>query len=90
MKHMLIAAFGLVALTACTTASTVEPIPGSIIYGGQPRTKLTKAPVGSTFSHGFTTNQGQHAVETYRIAPNRDLQLIDRHIWQDVPDFGGN
>jgi hypothetical protein len=88
MKRMIIVFFGLMALSACSTASTFEPIPGSIIYGGQPRTKLTKAPVGSTFTHGFTNQSGQHVVETYRIAPNRDLQLIDRQIWQDIPGFG--
>lgn len=35
----------ILALTGCTTAAPdVEPIPGSITYGGQPRTKLTKSP----------------------------------------------
>lgn len=88
MKKIVIAVVGLMALSACTTASTLEPIPGSIIYRGQPRTKLTKSPIGSTFNHSFTNDLGQHVVETYRIAPNRDLQLIDRHIWQDIPGFG--
>ena len=87
-KKLIIAALGLLALAACTTAAPLDPIPGSIIYGGQPRTKLTKSPIGSTFSHGFTNDRGQHVVETYRIAPNRDLELIDRHIVQDIPGFG--
>ena len=40
----IVLAFGLVG---CTAASALEPVPGSIIYKGQPRTKLTKAPIGS-------------------------------------------
>lgn len=39
-----IAIMMVLALTGCTTAPDVEPIPGSITYGGQPRTKLTKSP----------------------------------------------
>ena len=37
-----IAIMMVLALTGCTTAAPdVEPVPGSITYGGQPRTKLT-------------------------------------------------
>lgn len=80
------------ALTGCTTAGPggyvdpapyVEPIPGSIIYRGQPRTKLTKSPIGSTFSHEFRIDGSTRAVETYRIAPDRSLELIDRRIIRD-------
>lgn len=74
-----------VALASCTTAQGVEPIPGSITYGGQPRTKLTKSPVGSTFSHDFTMTDGRLALETYRIEPDRSLTLIDRRIVSDFP-----
>ncbi len=76
----------VVALASCTTApSTVEPIPGSIIYGGQPLDKLTKSPIGSTFSHDFNLGDGRRAYETYRIAPDRSLILMNRVIMSDVP-----
>ena len=75
------------ALASCTTATTttVEPIPGSIIYGGQPRTKLTKSPIGSILSHDFRMGDGRRAYETYRIAPDRSLILMNRVIMSDVP-----
>lgn len=76
----------VLALASCTTgASAVEPIPGSITYGGQPRTKLTKSPVGSTFSHEFVMQDGRRAHETYRIEPDRSLTLLDREIISDPP-----
>lgn len=70
---------GLMMLSSCTTAAgTIEPIPGSITYGGQPRTKLTKSPIGSTFPHRFIDNRGDSWQETYRVAPDRSLELIAR------------
>ena len=66
------------ALSGCA-ASALEPIPGSITYSGQPRTKLTKAPVGSTFEHTFRDQFGDRYVETYRIAPDRSLELVSRY-----------
>lgn len=75
----------LAGLASCTTAYTVEPIPGSITYGGQPRTKLTKSPVGSTFTHDFIMTDGRRAYETYRIEPDRSLTLLNREIISDVP-----
>ncbi len=75
----------LAALASCTTAYTVEPIPGSITYGGQPRTKLTKSPVGSTLNHDFITTDGRRAFETYRIEPDRSLTLLNREILSDLP-----
>lgn len=65
------------ALAGCTAAK-LEPVPGSIIYNGQPRTKLMKAPVGSTFDHRFRDQFGDEYMETYRIAPDRSLDLISR------------
>lgn len=74
-------------LASCTTAgSGVEPIPGSITYGGQPKTRLTKAPVGSTFNHEFRTGNGRLALETYRIEPDRSLTLLNREIISDYPE----
>ena len=75
----------LLLLTACSTdggsaGGDLAPIPGSITYGGQPRTKLSKAPVGSTFEHIFRDNLGRRVEETYRIQPDRSLLLIHRHV----------
>lgn len=64
-------------LTSCATAE-IEPIPGSITYGGQPRTKLTKSPAGSTFSHTFRGEGGYRWNETYQIQPDRSLKIISR------------
>ena len=80
-----VTALGL-ALPGCTAVSsnysgyTVEPIPGSITYRGQPRTKLTKSPIGSTFKHDFRGDDGTRVVETYQIQPDRSLRIVDRRI----------
>jgi hypothetical protein len=66
------------ALSGCAP-STLEPIRGSITYSGQPRTKLTKSPIGSTFDHKFIGPGGDQYVETYRIAPDRSLELLSRY-----------
>lgn len=83
-------ALALPVLSACTTAADpgVQPIPGSITYGGQPRTRLTKAPVGSTFSHLLTDEYGRQAEEIYRIEPDRSLTLLSRRRIE-VDDFSG-
>lgn len=83
MPHMrTLTAFALAAvlLSGCTTAASpaLEPIPGSITYKGQPRTKLTKSPIGSTFEHRFRDALGHEYVERYRIRPDRSLEIIDR------------
>ncbi|CAK7256028.1 MULTISPECIES: hypothetical protein [unclassified Shinella] len=75
------------ALTGCTAASALEPIPGSIIYKGQPRTKLMKAPIGSTFEHRFRDRFGDEYMEVYRIAPDRSLELLSRRRI-DIVEFG--
>jgi hypothetical protein len=71
-------------LASCTTPE-VEPIPGSITYGGQPRTKLTKSPIGSVVHNSFRTVTGV-AYETYIIQPDRSLKLIRREIRSDFFD----
>ncbi len=77
----------VLALASCTsTVSSVEPIPGSITYGGQPHGRLTKAPAGSTMSHSFRTGDGRLALETYRIEPDRSLTLLRREIISDYPE----
>ena len=70
-----------ICLAGCSTSaggSYPEPIPGSITYGGQPRSKLTKAPVGSWFHHRFTDQYGRTVEETYVIQPDRSLLLTSR------------
>ncbi|MBX5168560.1 hypothetical protein HJB84_01595 [Rhizobium sp. NZLR1b] len=80
--------FGLVfavILTGCTTgagdyaSAGLAPIPGSITYHGQPRTKLTKSPVGSSFPHSFTDQWGRQVEEIYIIRPDRSLLIAERH-----------
>jgi hypothetical protein len=68
----------VLVLASCTTAPELEPLPGSITYGGQPRTKLTKSPIGSTFSHTFHDHRGNYWSETYQIQPDRSLKIISR------------
>jgi hypothetical protein len=78
MKNLISSCAILVALASCTPYY-VEPIPGSITYGGrQPRTKLTKAPIGSTFTNQIMDETGRMAIETYRIEPDRSLTLVRR------------
>lgn len=80
-----IAILMVLALAGCATAAPdVEPIPGSITYGGQPRTKLTKAPVGSIVPHQFFDNFGHRVYETYVIEPDRSLRLVGRRIDYDI------
>ncbi|WP_416406939.1 hypothetical protein [Agrobacterium rosae] len=82
---------GLVfVLAGCTTTispSSYEPIPGSITYNGQPRTKLTKSPIGSTFTHNFRRFDDR-VIETYQIQPDRSLKIIDRRIVRDWSFLG--
>ncbi|WP_117191772.1 hypothetical protein [Rhizobium terrae] len=61
----------------------IEPIPGSITYRGQPRTRLTKAPVGSIVPHEFRNELGQRVDETYIIQPDRSLKLVSRRVYRD-------
>ncbi|MCM2474458.1 hypothetical protein HGO38_13335 [Rhizobium sp. CG5] len=83
-KTLLVAALTL-SLAGCSagtvnSARELEPIPGSITYNGQPRTKLTKAPVGSMVPHQFTDERGRRVDETYIIMPDRSLKLVRRRV----------
>jgi hypothetical protein len=81
MKVGIAVAIMAILLVACEQTSTsLQPIPGSITYGGQPRTKLTKAPIGSQVPHHFTDQWGDDVYETYIIQPDRSLKLTDRRI----------
>ena len=72
------------ALSGCTSASDgIEPIRGSITYGGQPKAKLTKSPPGSVLPHQFIDQTGRWVEETYIVQPDRSLKLVRR---RDVVD----
>ena len=77
-----------VVLAGCSSADSpaLEPIPGSITYGGQPRTKLTKSPVGSTVYNQFYNESGQRVEETYILQPDRSLKLVRRVVGPDFPE----
>lgn len=77
MKTLVIAAALASAFTA-SSAFALEPIKGSITYGGQPATRLSAAPVGSPVSHQFTDEFGRDVEETYIVTESRDLKLVDR------------
>ncbi|KQY20280.1 hypothetical protein [Rhizobium sp. Root482] len=89
MKSIII--FAVAAMVAsCTTSAShqsLEPIPGSITYGGQPRTKLMKSPIGSTFEHRFLGNNGTRWYEIYQIQPDRTVQIISRRKSSDFMFF---
>ncbi|MBD9372416.1 hypothetical protein IB238_07255 [Rhizobium sp. ARZ01] len=81
MRTMLPLCFAALVLADCSgtgSGNYPEPIPGSITYGGQPRSKLTKAPVGSWFRHRFIDQFGRDVIETYVIQPDRSLLLTSR------------
>jgi len=77
MKTALTALAVAISLAGCTTTE-LQPIPGSITYNGQPRTKLTKSPIGSIVPHQFTGEMGEKVFETYVIQPDRSLKLVTR------------
>ncbi|NRP73749.1 hypothetical protein ILFOPFJJ_04662 [Ensifer psoraleae] len=92
MKYASPALLAALLLGACTATPPpsvgygryLEPIPGSITYGGQPRTRLTKSPVGSIVPHQFFDNFGHRVYETYVIEPDRSLRLVGRRIDYDI------
>lgn len=68
-----------------TGDTEVKPIPGSITYNGQPRTKLTKSPPGSVLQNSFYDSSGTKVLETYILQPDRTLKLTRRELIADVP-----
>ena len=78
MKISILALAIVVGLAGCTAIPEIEPIPGSITYGGRPTTSLTKAPPGSTLRHMLKDEYGRPAEETYIIQPDRSLRLVRR------------
>lgn len=85
MRRHICALTWLLVLSSCSgTSEPLQPIPGSITYGGQPRTKLTLSPIGSRMQHTFTDQWGRDVVETYILQPDRSLKLVNR-IYQTPP-----
>jgi hypothetical protein len=83
-RHVCLLAW-LLLLSACSeTSEPLQPIPGSITYGGQPRTKLTLSPIGSRLQHQFVDHWGREVVETYILQPDRSLKLVNR-VYQTPP-----
>jgi len=70
----IVLAASLAAQTALASkANAIEPIKGSITFQGQPRTKLLKSPIGSTFTHRFGNYE-----ETYKLREDRSLEILGR------------
>ncbi|MBB3562283.1 hypothetical protein FHX06_003614 [Rhizobium sp. BK512] len=91
MKLIALGLISALALAGCTTVEYngpgLEPIPGSITYSGQPRSKLTKSPIGSTFPHDFIDQFGRQVEETYIIRPDRTLAIAHRR-YRPITIFG--
>ncbi|MBX9456729.1 MAG: hypothetical protein KL863_12340 [Rhizobium sp.] len=68
---------GLTALLFASPALAIEPIPGSIGYGGAPHSKLQRSPVGSTLVHRFRYD-GNEYEERYVLQADRSLKLVSR------------
>ena len=76
-----IAAALLTTLAGLSAAFAVEPIPGSITYGGaQPR--LEQAPTGSNFFHTFYTG-GSEVREIYQVNADRTVSIVSRSMSND-------
>lgn len=65
-------------MSIASSAFALEPIKGSITYGGQPATRLSAAPIGSPVTHQFTDEFGRDVEETYIITKDRTLKLVNR------------
>lgn len=77
MKTLAIAAV-LASVFTTSSAFALEPVPGSITYGGQPATRLSAAPVNSPVEHSFIDSRGRLVQETYRVTADRTLKLVNR------------
>ncbi|QLF70778.1 hypothetical protein FE840_015205 [Peteryoungia desertarenae] len=78
MKTIAIPSAFLLLVATATLAMAIEPIPGSITYGGKsPRVDL--APAGSNFFHNFYAN-GSEVQEIYRINPDHSVSLVSRTV----------
>ncbi|WFU10102.1 hypothetical protein QA646_04330 [Rhizobium sp. CB3090] len=79
MKPLIAFLLCTLLLAACTTNDqSLQPVPGSITYRGQPQLKLTQSPPGTRLQHHFVNQWGQDVYETYIIQPDRSLKLGSR------------
>lgn len=78
---ILAAATLVTALAGSSAAFALEPIEGSITYGGH-QSYLEKAPVGSNFFHNFSSN-GNDVREIYKVNADRSVSLVSRSIAND-------
>jgi hypothetical protein len=83
MKASILAIACTLLLSACNQTVELQPVPGSITYGGQPSQKLTKSPIGSLLPHHFVNEWGDDVYEIYILQPDRSLRLVDRHIVEE-------
>ena len=74
----------LAVLLASCRQTALQPILGSITHGGQPRDKLTLAPIGSQVPNTFTDQWGDTVIETYIVQPRRSLKLVNR-VYEQKP-----
>lgn len=70
-------AAALATLVAAPAAFALEPIPGSITYGGH-QAQLEKAPAGSNFFHTFYGPNGNEVREIYQVNADRTVSLVSR------------
>ena len=70
-------AAALAPLVAAPAAFALEPIPGSITYGGH-QAQLEKAPAGSNFFHTFYGPNGDEVREVYQVNADRTVSLVSR------------
>jgi hypothetical protein len=89
LKQFVIIAGFAALLSGCTAGAVtygagpdLEPIPGSITYGGQPRSRLTRSPIGSVVNHEFRNEFGQRVEERYILQPDRSLKLVSRRVYR--------
>ena len=75
-------AAALATLVAAPAAFALEPIPGSITYGGH-QAQLEKAPAGSNFFHTFYGPNGQEVREIYQVNADRTVTLVSRSVAND-------
>ncbi len=77
MKSQIFAFSIATLILLAAPAIALEPIPGSITFGGQPATRLEKSPIGSSLSHDFYSGSTRYS-ETYILQPDRSLKLVNR------------
>ncbi|MCL6708177.1 hypothetical protein M8R20_14350 [Pseudomonas sp. R2.Fl] len=78
MKSIIAATAVIASLAGASSAFAIEPIQGSITYGGHVA-QLQKSPVGSTVFHSFTAG-GNDVREVYRVSADQSLELVSRSI----------